>query len=305
MQENLFRYLPPAPGAETWGLVVTGAGFCRTLAGSPYPPQVHPADHTFTWEQGRVLPVFQILGLLKGRGEVESNTQPPQRLLQDSAFLIKPGQWHRFRPDPKTGWTEIWIEFQGLVPNALSGAGQLGEGMVVWTGANAAGLWTAMDAVLQRVRSALPGVDPSLAALGMEALAAWKRLCQPNRPSADVNQALSVAVQVLNQKYCDAVDLEALARSVGMSYSVFRRTFRKFTGFAPWQYVEHMRLANARHCLATSDDSLTVLADRLGFSSPFHLSMAFRKKFGISPIQWRRTVKLTKTSRRSGEILEE
>jgi AraC-like DNA-binding protein len=255
----------------------------------------------FTWEQGRVLPVFQILGLLEGRGELESNTQPPQRLVEDSAFLIKPGQWHRFRPDPKTGWTEIWIEFQGLVANALSGAGELGEGMVVRAGASAAGLWAAMDAVLQRVCSTLPGVDPTLAALAMEALAAWKRLCQPNRPSADVNQALSAAVQVLNQKYCGAVDLEALARSVGMSYSVFRRTFRKFTGFAPWEYVQHMRLANARHRLATSEDSLTELADKLGFSSPFHLSMAFRKKFGISPIHWRKTVKQSKMSRRIGE----
>ena len=291
MQKNIFRYLPPAPGAETWGLVVTGAGFFKSLAHNPYPPEGHPADHMFVWEQGRVLPVFQILGLLQGRGELESNTQPPQRLVEDSAFLIKPGQWHRFRPDPRTGWTEIWIEFQGLVPNALSGAGLLGEGMVLRTGAGVAGLWEAMDAVLQRVRSALPGVDPSLTALAMEALAAWNRLSKPKRPSADVSQALSAAVQILNQEYRGTVDLEALARSVGMSYSVFRRTFRKYTGFAPWGYVQHMRLAHARHCLATSGESLTDLADKLGFSSPFHLSTAFHKEFGISPTQWRKTVK--------------
>jgi len=291
MQKNFFRYLPPGRGAETWGLVVTGAGFCESLPRGPYPPERHPADHMFTWKQGRVLPVFQILGLLQGSGELESSTHPPQRLLQDSAFLIKPGEWHRFRPDPKTGWTEIWIEFQGLVPNALSGGGQLGEGMVAQAGATAAGLWVAMDAVLQRVRSSLPGADPSLAALAMEALAAWFRVCHPSRPSADVNQALSAAVQILNREYCGHVDLEALARRVGMSYSVFRRTFRKFTGFAPWEYVQHMRLANARHCLATSEVSLTELADKLGFSSPFHLSLAFKEKFGISPAIWRKTVK--------------
>lgn len=291
MQKNFWRYLPPAPGAETWGLVVTGAGFFKSLAHDPYPPSGHPSDHMFVWEQGRVLPVFQILGLLQGRGELESNTHSPQRLVEDSAFLITPGQWHRFRPDPKTGWTEIWIEFQGLVPNALSGAGLLGEGMVVRTGCDDAGLWKAMDAVLQRVRSALPGVDPNLTALAMEALAAWSHLCQPKRPSADVNQALSAAVQVLNQKYHEDVDIKALARSVGMSYSIFRRAFQKHTGFAPWGYVQHMRLAHARHRLATSGDSLTELADKLGFSSPFHLSTAFRKEFGISPAQWKKSMK--------------
>ncbi len=287
MQENVFRYLPPSPGAEPWGLVVTGAGYCRSLPGCAYPPERHPADHMYEWDRGRVLPCFQILGLLYGRGELESSARPPQTLVADSAFLIAPGQWHRFRPDPKTGWTEIWIEFQGLVPNALSGAGQLGEALVVRSGASAAGFWAAMDAVLQRVRSALPGVNPTLSALALEALAAWTRVCQSGKPMPDATQALAAAVEVLNQQYRTRVDLKTLAKSVGVSYSVFRRAFRQHTGFAPWQYVRHMRLADARHRLATSADSLTDLADNLGFSSSFHLSSAFRKEFGHSPSQWR------------------
>lgn len=291
MQKNTFRYLPPAPGAEAWGLVVTGAGFCKSLPGASYPPDRHPADHMYEWEHGRVLPVFQILGLLSGRGELETNTRPPQRLVADSAFLIKPGQWHRFRPDPAIGWTEMWIEFQGLVPNALSGAGQLGEGMVALTGAGEAGLWKAMDAVLQRVCSALPGVDPALTALGMEALAAWNRLSQPKSPGAQVSNALSKAVQCINANYRSDINLKELSESVGMSYSVFRRTFHDHTGFAPWKYVQHMRLAHARHRLATSTDTITQLADELGFSSPFHLSKAFRKEFGISPMAWKKSAK--------------
>ena len=103
-----------------------------------------------------------------------------------------------------------------------------------------------------------------------------------------MNHALSTAVKFLNEEYRNAVDLEDLARTVGMSYSVFRRLFRSHTGFAPWKYIQHMRLIHARHRLATSDDTLTKLADALGFSSSFHLSTAFRKEFGISPIQWRK-----------------
>src|SRR5665213_2542031 len=276
MEKAGFRYLPPAPGGETWGLIVIGAGFCKHPPGKPYPPERHPADHMFDWAHGRVLGAFQILGLLEGRGELESNSQPPQRLMADSAFLITPGQWHRFRPVSKTGWTEIWIEFQGLVPNALSGAGSLGNGMVVRAGAEAAGLWVAMDAVLQRVRSALPGVNPTLSAMGLEALAAWNRLCEPKRPSSGVSDALSAAVEVLNRDFTGPVNLEALARSVGMSYSVFRHAFKTNTGFAPWKYVQHMRLAHVRHRLATSEASLAELADSLGFSSQFHLSTAFK-----------------------------
>jgi AraC-like DNA-binding protein len=287
MQKNALRYLPPAPGAELWGLVVTGAGYCRSLPGQAYPPERHPDDHMYEWDRGRVLPCFQILGLLEGSGELESSTRPPQRLVADSAFLIAPGQWHRFRPNPKTGWIEIWIEFQGLVPNALSGAGQLGEALVVRTGVGSSGLWVAMDAVLQRVRNALPGVNPSLATLALEALAAWNRVGQEGKEEPAMTQALSAAVEILNRDYRTPVNLPALAKRVGISYSAFRHAFRKHTGFAPWQYVRHLRLAYARHRLAISADSLIDLADALGFSSPYHLSTAFRKEFGHSPSQWR------------------
>lgn len=291
IQKNIFRTLPPAPGAEPWGLVVTGAGYCKSHPGDTYPPDRYSADRMYEWDSGRVLPVFQIVGLLQGRGELESNIAPPQWLVADSAFLIAPGQWHRFRPDLKIGWTEIWIEFQGLVPTSLSSAGQLGRALVVRTGAEAAGLWEAMDAVLQRVCCALPGINPSLTAMAMEAIAAWSRLSQAKKVNVDVSHALSTAVETLNRQYRTAIDLEELAKNVGMSYSVFRHAFSKHTGFAPWQYVRRMRLTHARHRLARSGESLSELADNLGFSSSFHLSIAFRKEFGISPSQWRKTAK--------------
>ena len=192
---------------------------------------------------------------------MESNSQPPQKLVADSAFLLKPGQWHRFRPDPKTGWTESWIEFQGLVPNALSGTGQLGESMIVRTGAKSAGLCEAIHSVFERVCHVLPGVDPKLTALAMDALATWSQLWQPKPQSTDLNQALSTAVYILEKEYRKPLSLEALARRVGMSYSAFRRNFQKHTGIAPWNYVRYLRLTNARHRLATSDITLTELAD--------------------------------------------
>ena len=287
VQKKTFRYLPPAPGAETWGLVVTGAGFFKTPPGSPYPPDRHPDDHMFDWEHGRVLPVFQIFCIHSGRGELQSHSQPPQKLVADSAFILKPGQWHRFRPDPKTGWTESWIEFQGLVPNALSGAGQLGEGMVVRTDAKELGLCDAIHAVFERVCHVLPGVDPKLTALAMGALAAWNRLWQPKPQSTDLSQALASAVQILEIEYRKPLNLKTLAQRVGMSYSAFRRNFQKHTGFAPWKYVRYLRLTNARHRLSATNISLTELAEDLGFSSAFHLSTAFRQEFGMSPKQWK------------------
>ena len=50
----------------------------------------------------------------------------------------------------------------------------------------------------------------------------------------------------------------------------------------------HLRLAQARRQLAASDATLDEIAARLGFSSAFHLSAAFKQAYGEPPALWRR-----------------
>ena len=82
--------------------------------------------------------------------------------------------------------------------------------------------------------------------------------------------------------------LDALARRLGVAYSHFRRAFKQHTGYAPWQYVLSLRLAHARRALASTDCTLDEIAARLGFSSAFHFSAAFKRACGVAPSDWRR-----------------
>ena len=66
------RYLVKPPESEAWGIAVTGCGRQTCPAGSPYPPAGHPADHHFSWANGRVLGAGQIVFVSEGRGVFES-----------------------------------------------------------------------------------------------------------------------------------------------------------------------------------------------------------------------------------------
>jgi len=81
--------------------------------------------------------------------------------------------------------------------------------------------------------------------------------------------------------------VEDMARFVGVSGSHLTRLFRKLVGCTPHRYVIDVRLAVAKSRLMFTDQSLTEIADELGYPDPFTFSKQFRKHAGCSPREWR------------------
>jgi len=285
---NYFRYFPGARGAAHWGLAVTAAGFTRIPPGTPYPPARHPAGHHFEWRRGRVLEAFQIVLITAGRGWFETRASGRRIVKAGMAFCLLPNVWHRYRPDPATGWEESWVELQGPVVNALRRARVLSTETSLRRGALAAGLDTALEAVHTRIRQAHPGFDPELAARALSVLAAWHETGRTPAVRSRIVRAVAEAEHHLAGHLADPVNMRELARRLGVAYSHFRRVFKKHTGFAPWQYVLHLRLSQARRLLASRDVTLEEMAGLLRFNSAFHLSASFKRAFDLAPNRWRR-----------------
>src|SRR5277367_99525 len=98
-----------------WGFQVTGAGHATTEPYQNYPPQAHPRGYDFKWERGRRLEEFALLYLVGGHGSFESERQSATSLESGHAVILFPGEWHRYRPDPATGWEEYWVTFRGAI----------------------------------------------------------------------------------------------------------------------------------------------------------------------------------------------
>jgi AraC-like DNA-binding protein len=80
---------------------------------------------------------------------------------------------------------------------------------------------------------------------------------------------------------------EKMARQLGIGYSYFRREFKKQTGFSPRQYQIEVRLRRAKELLRNTDLTVKEISERLGYHSPYHLSLDFSKRNGIAPSKWR------------------
>lgn len=141
-------------------------------------------------------------------------------------------------------------------------------------------------------------VDASPLRLRMEELLIelGLRLWQAEYPKSSrvAREKLTVPVLVrvleyLHAHFSDDISLESLASVSGLSPFHLCRAFRVSVGISPWQYLKHVRLAEARLELLKTDIPVTDIGLRLGFSSPSHFSTAFRSAYGISPAGFRKT----------------
>lgn len=87
----------------------------------------------------------------------------------------------------------------------------------------------------------------------------------------------------------DDLSLESLAKESGYSPAHFLRMFRAATGLTPHQYVLELRLRRAQACLRQGRSSIVDVSLACGFSSQSHMTSVFRKRFEMTPAQFRRT----------------
>lgn len=74
-----------------------------------------------------------------------------------------------------------------------------------------------------------------------------------------------------------------LAAAVGSSRAVFARRFTDLVGEPPIAFLTTWRLALAADLLRTSESTIAAVARQVGYSTPFALSSAFKRAYGVSP----------------------
>ncbi len=80
-----------------------------------------------------------------------------------------------------------------------------------------------------------------------------------------------------------------LSKEMGISTSQLFHRYKRETNTSPMQRHMELRLEYAKTMLINSN-TLAQIADSIGFSSPFHLSRAFKAWSGQSPAEFKKTI---------------
>lgn len=106
----------------------------------------------------------------------------------------------------------------------------------------------------------------------------------PGREDARVRRAAEFMADNLHLP----LSLADIARTADLSSFHFLRVFKAATGLTPHRYLNGLRVRSACRHLDSGMLPVTEIAYLCGFSSPAHLSAAFRHQMGTSPTAYRR-----------------
>jgi AraC-like DNA-binding protein len=85
----------------------------------------------------------------------------------------------------------------------------------------------------------------------------------------------------------EALRLEDLAATAGLSMFHFARAFRQSMGVAPHAHIRARRVARAQEMLRGREAALADIALACGFADQSHFTTAFRRATGTTPRRWR------------------
>lgn len=92
----------------------------------------------------------------------------------------------------------------------------------------------------------------------------------------------------LGEHYHEPAPVAAMVRLSGLAERTFKRRFRQATGLSPLEYVQTLRLEEAKHMLETGDEPVEAVANAVGYEDAGFFGRLFRRKVSLTPAQYRR-----------------
>ncbi len=96
---------------------------------------------------------------------------------------------------------------------------------------------------------------------------------------------IAKAVQQIRQNFDQPLDIEQLARELGMSVSGFHHHFKAVTAMSPLQFQKQLRLQEARRLMLGEDLDATSAAYRVGYNDVSHFNREYKSVLGVPPMR--------------------
>jgi len=101
------------------------------------------------------------------------------------------------------------------------------------------------------------------------------------------SEEITSTVNYMNRNLEKKLDIDDLAARVYLSHTGLIWKFKKELDTTPSQYLNMLRLRNAKQLLLNHSYSITEISEMCGYSNPYYFTNIFHKYVGMSPTEFR------------------
>lgn len=98
------------------------------------------------------------------------------------------------------------------------------------------------------------------------------------------------AAELIESDPGQKINFSDLSRSLNLSERNFRKMFTLIMGMAPKAYQQELRLKTAAAVLKEKERTMAEISEELGYYSQFQFSRDFKKRFGVTPSEYKKQI---------------
>lgn len=235
-----------------------------------------------------VRPNYIIHYVLSGKGYYNVN-DIKYTLTTNYGFLIEPNTQIFYQADIKNPWTYLWIGFSGNQTKKYLHEIGLNHDNLIFKNNHADELKNVILKLLKNNNLTLKeefyrqGLLYEFFSILMDDTYMCNKI-----DSTYNNLYIQKSIEFIKNNYSNGIKISDIAEHLNISRSYLYILFNQTLGVSPKDYLSNFRLTRAAELLIITENSIDNLCTACGYNNCEVFSSAFKSKFGLTPIKYRK-----------------
>lgn len=239
----------------------------------------------------RLITYFSIHFILEGEGVFKQNNTETV-INKGDLFCLFPNQTHYYSTNPNNKLKMFWLAFDGKQAIPLLNR----IGLTQYSSCLHNILNDQIVTTVKELSDYFKDTDEpdDLLLISMMYKLFHQLYQQSNRlnlSSYSASDWLQKGEDYMDMHFAENITVTDVAKYIDINRSHFTTAYTKKTGMTPSKYIYKLRMEKAIELITDDSHTITEIALTLGYSDLYSFSRAFKKYYGISPNQYKKTSK--------------
>lgn len=221
--------------------------------------------------------------ILSGSGYIETNGETFEVTAGD-VYIIEPGQDHTYYSNPKNPFKKIWINFFSDIFSDIFKSFGL-SGKTVFKNSDTLDLFNEILNI-RKISNFSDDICYEIAPIIFKILC---NLAVNSNKLVTVSKTAKLTKEYVDNAIYSNTTIEDIANELNLSKAHIIREFTKNYGISPYNYLIEQKIATAKKMLILHNMNIGEISCLLGFEDTNYFSKLFKKKTGVSPLQYRKS----------------